>query len=127
MTTMMRAICLLIIGFLFVSTDAFSLGILRATTSAAVPLGSPSQCLLGFQSSAGHHRRPCDATMLFMAQEKKDASRSGTKRERLDRLAELEDSRVETDKGFVVQAAGAFLALIVLGVAFAFVVQGPPI
>lgn len=29
----------------------------------------------------------------------KDKSRSGTKRDRLDKLAELEDSRVETDKG----------------------------
>ena len=36
-----------------------------------------------------------ESTKLF---ERRDASRSGTKRERLDRLAELEETRIETDK-----------------------------
>ena len=45
---------------------------------------------------------------------KRDASRSGTKRERLDKLAELEESRVETDKGFVLKAAGGFVGLIIV-------------
>jgi hypothetical protein len=120
---MMRAVCL-ILGFLLVMTDAFRLGTLRGLRVTLVPL-DPYRCTR-FPSSPGHHRS-YDAMMLFMSQEKKDASRSGTKRERLDRLAELEDSRVETDKGFVVKAAGAFVALIVLGVTFAFVIQGPPI
>mmetsp|Transcript_25078 Transcript_25078/g.35107 ORF Transcript_25078/g.35107 Transcript_25078/m.35107 type:complete len:108 (+) Transcript_25078:87-410(+) len=50
-------------------------------------------------------------TVLF---EKRDVSRSGTRRERLDKLAELDEQRVETDKGFVVKAAGGFVGLIAL-------------
>ena len=50
-------------------------------------------------------------TVLF---ERRDASRSGTKRERLDRLAELEEDRIETDKSFVLKGAGAFVGLIFL-------------
>ena len=52
-----------------------------------------------------------ETTKLF---ERRDASRSGTKRERLDRLAELEESRIETDKSVVLKGAGAFVGLIVL-------------
>jgi len=51
------------------------------------------------------------ATVLF---ERRDASRSGTKRERLDRLAELEENRIETDKSVVLKGAGAFVGLIFL-------------
>lgn len=63
-------------------------------------------------------------TAIWMA---KDKSRSGTKRDRLDKLAELEDSRVETDKGFVGAAAGGFvgLLLLLLVVAFASGVMDP--
>lgn len=64
------------------------------------------------------HQASLDSkTMLSV----KDKSRSGTKRDRLNKLAELEDSRVETDKSFVGLAAGGFVGLIVLliGVAFA--------
>lgn len=50
-------------------------------------------------------------TVLF---ERRDASRSGTKRERLDRLAELEEDRIETDKSVVLKGAGAFVGLIFL-------------
>lgn len=50
-------------------------------------------------------------TALF---EKRDASRSGTKTDRLNKLAELEDQRVETDKGFVLKAAGGFVGIIVV-------------
>lgn len=50
----------------------------------------------------------------------KDKSRSGTKRDRLNKLAELEDSRVETDKSFVGLAAGGFVGLILLLLAVAF-------
>ena len=52
-----------------------------------------------------------EPTKLF---ERRDASRSGTKRERLDRLAELEESRIETDKSVVLKGAGAFVVLIIL-------------
>ena len=52
-----------------------------------------------------------DTTKLF---DRRDASRSGTKRERLDRLAELEESRIETDKSVVLKGAGAFVGLIIL-------------
>lgn len=56
-------------------------------------------------------RRQEESTKLF---EKRDASRSGTKRERLDRLAELEESRIETDKSVVLKGAGAFVGLLIL-------------
>ena len=89
------------------------------------------------RSSATIHRRHSQTTrsaktpriLLQMAagqDKQRDASRSGTKRERLDKLAELEDTRVGTDKGFVLKAAGAFVGLlaILLVVAFA-TVEGP--
>ena len=49
---------------------------------------------------------------LLMAQ--RDSSRSGTKRERLNKLADLEDERIETDKGAVLKAAGGFVGLCVI-------------
>lgn len=49
---------------------------------------------------------------LLMAQ--RDSSRSGTKRERLNKLADLEDERVETDKGAVLKAAGGFVGLCII-------------
>ena len=63
---------------------------------------------------------------LNMADGQRDASRSGTKRDRLDKLAELEESRVDTDKGFVIKAAGAFVVLIGILLAVAFTtLEGP--
>jgi len=46
---------------------------------------------------------------------------SGYKQERMNKLADLESERVETDKGFVLKAAGGFVGfiLIVLVAAFA--------
>ena len=65
-------------------------------------------------------------TSLYMLDRDKDASRSGTKRGRLDRLAELEQDRVETDKNAVGLAAGGFAFLILLGVVAAVtLLQGP--
>jgi hypothetical protein len=60
----------------------------------------------------------CMHKSVLMAQ--RDKSRSGTKRERLNRLAELEESRVETDKSFVGLAAGGFVGLLVLLLVVAF-------
>eukprot|EP00550_Attheya_septentrionalis_P001332 CAMPEP_0198289434 /NCGR_PEP_ID=MMETSP1449-20131203/7610_1 /TAXON_ID=420275 /ORGANISM="Attheya septentrionalis, Strain CCMP2084" /LENGTH=117 /DNA_ID=CAMNT_0043987751 /DNA_START=115 /DNA_END=468 /DNA_ORIENTATION=+ len=61
-----------------------------------------------------HPSQSAASSALFA---KKDASRSGNKRERLDKLAALEEEMVETDKSFVLQAAGGFVAiLVVLGV-----------
>ena len=54
--------------------------------------------------------RSITSSLTILAAE--DPSRSGTKRDRLDRLAELEDERLETDKSFVVQAAGIFVVLL---------------
>jgi hypothetical protein len=64
------------------------------------------------------HRTPSVASKTMLSV--KDKSRSGTKRDRLNKLADLEESRVETDKGFVSLAAGGFVGLILLllGVAF---------
>jgi len=49
---------------------------------------------------------------LLMA--KNDSSRSGSKRDRLNKLADLEDSRIETDKGAVLKAAGGFVGFCVI-------------
>jgi hypothetical protein len=60
---------------------------------------------------------------LFAGQDdkrRKGVGSSGYRRERLEKLAELEDSRVETDKGFVLQAAGGFVAFIIVILAAAF-------
>jgi len=60
------------------------------------------------------------ASAVCLAMAKRDASRSGTKTDRLNRLAELDEDRVETDKGFVIKAAGGFVGLIVLLLVVAF-------
>mmetsp|Transcript_24086 Transcript_24086/g.45779 ORF Transcript_24086/g.45779 Transcript_24086/m.45779 type:complete len:142 (-) Transcript_24086:46-471(-) len=60
------------------------------------------------------------SSMLHMVGDNKnnnnnrDVSRSGTKRERLNRLAELQEDEIATDKSFVLKAAGGFVALLVL-------------
>jgi hypothetical protein len=51
---------------------------------------------------------------------KQGVSSSGYRQDRLNKLAELEDSRIETDKGFVLKAAGGFVAFLVLLLAAAF-------
>ena len=71
-------------------------------------------------SSSNHvirMNRPSSSSCLLA---KKDVSRSGTKRDRLDRLAELEDERVTTDSSLVLKGGAAFLGIIVLGVIVAF-------
>lgn len=70
-------------------------------------------------------RSTTTTTRLWLASNKnkdnnKDVSRSGNRQERLNKLAELEESRVETDKGFVLQAAGGFVAFLVLLLAVAY-------
>lgn len=71
----------------------------------------PSIHLTDVQVRGGVTTSNLSRTVLF---ERRDASRSGTKRERLDRLAELEEDRIETDKSVVLQGAGAFVGLIFL-------------
>ena len=58
---------------------------------------------------------------------KVDMSKSGNKRDRLNKLAELEEEMVETDKSFIIKAAGGFVALllVLLVVAFASGVVDP--
>lgn len=69
-------------------------------------------------SNHGMMSRPLPSSSCLFA--KKDVSRSGTKRDRLDRLAELEDERVTTDSSLVLKGGAAFLGIIVLGVIVAF-------
>lgn len=60
---------------------------------------------------------PTGLTIVHLANkndEPRDVSRSGTRRRRLDRLAELEEERIETDKGTVLYAAGGFVGFIIL-------------
>ena len=100
----------LILCLLLSSTNAFSSS---TSTRAAIVFPQLSHDVLTRRSA-----------VILMAQ--RDASRSGTKRERLDRLADLEEERIETDKGFVVKAAGAFVGLLVLLLAVALsTVEGP--
>ena len=63
--------------------------------------------------------RPVSSTALHEKQ-KRGVGSSGYKRDRLDRLAELETDRVETDKSFVIKAAGAFVGLILVLLVAAF-------
>eukprot|EP00554_Chaetoceros_debilis_P006382 CAMPEP_0194072774 /NCGR_PEP_ID=MMETSP0149-20130528/425_1 /TAXON_ID=122233 /ORGANISM="Chaetoceros debilis, Strain MM31A-1" /LENGTH=68 /DNA_ID=CAMNT_0038752683 /DNA_START=191 /DNA_END=397 /DNA_ORIENTATION=+ len=49
-----------------------------------------------------------------MLNAKFNASKSGSKRERLDKLAAMEDQKIETDKGFVLKAAGGFVGLCLI-------------
>jgi len=56
--------------------------------------------------------------LTLLAAMKKDkqqgVSSSGYRQDRLNKLAELESERIETDKGFVLKAAGGFVGFIVL-------------
>ena len=51
----------------------------------------------------------------------KDPSRSGSKQERMNKLAEMEKlgSTTEGDNGVFLKAAGGFGAIIIIGIAFA--------
>jgi hypothetical protein len=53
-------------------------------------------------------------TSTSLLEKKGGMSSSGNKRERLNKLAELQEDTKETDKGFVIKAAGAFVGLIVI-------------
>uniref|UniRef100_A0A7S2R249 Uncharacterized protein n=1 Tax=Eucampia antarctica TaxID=49252 RepID=A0A7S2R249_9STRA len=77
----------------------------------------PQTNVIGNRQIFGNKKVPYDHQLFA----KRDASRSGTKRDRLDKLAELEDSRIETDSNLVVKGGLAFVGLIVvlLGAAFA--------
>mmetsp|Transcript_14084 Transcript_14084/g.17242 ORF Transcript_14084/g.17242 Transcript_14084/m.17242 type:complete len:123 (+) Transcript_14084:77-445(+) len=69
-----------------------------------------------------------NATNPFIRKKAKvDMSKSGNKRDRLNKLAELEEEMVETDKSFILKAAGGFVALllVLLVVAFASGVVDP--
>lgn len=90
----------------------FLLSIFCAVSAFLVP--APVTLICNRPSLVNHG----EIATLFMAP--RDKSRSGTKRDRLDKLAELEDSRVETDKSFVGLAAGGFVGLILLLLAVAF-------
>lgn len=77
----------------------------------------PAPVTLSVQKS---RRRGEQTSTTFLLMAPRDKSRSGTKRDRLDRLAELEDSRVETDKSVVGLAAGGFVGLLLLLLVIAF-------
>ena len=92
---------------------------------------SSSYCLafqphssVGVANRVGVAQQRTTAT-LFAAKDNKNkqggVGSSGFRQERLNKLAELEDSRVETDKGFVLKAAGGFVAFLILllGAAYA--------
>merc|ERR1711957_76535 len=114
---------LLMAFLLLLSANAFSSGRSRQRAIFPSTHGSSDNTflVLGTPEVIGHqnHHHP---TYLFSEPTNgpksgsRDISRSGTKRERLDKLAAMEDSRIETDKGVVVKAAGAFGILLVLGI-----------
>lgn len=89
--------------------------ILSLTNAFVVRSTTNNNRLVAFSPST--HYRPLTLssksdTKLF--EKKFDASKSGNKRERLDRLAELEESKVETDSTFVYAVGGGFIAIMVI-------------
>ena len=101
---------MLFVGFVILSSAAAFSSVMKGRAIVVVPQANDK--LIRY------------AAPLMMSN--RDASRSGTKRERLDRLAELEEDRIETDKGVVVKAAGAFIGLLVILLAVAMnTVEGP--
>lgn len=72
---------------------------------------------LAFQP-VGDRRRLCYGSVVSLRAIKKEkpqgVSSSGYKTDRLNRLADLEESRKETDKGLVLTAAGGFVGLILV-------------
>jgi len=70
-------------------------------------------------SSAAKARTSCNtrfSQQLFVVKKDKQqgVSSSGYRQDRLKKLAELESERIETDKSFVLKAAGGFVGFIVI-------------
>jgi len=62
-----------------------------------------------------HHGQQQHVLMMAVKKDKQQGvSSSGYRQDRLNKLAELEEERIETDKGFVLKAAGAFVGLLVV-------------
>jgi len=118
----MRTLSLLVtVSFLVAhSASAFSAGGTTTLRVRSFTATAPRDLLL--TGPATFATSSTSTTALFV-----DKSRSGSKRDRLDKLAELEESRIDTDKGFVLKAAGGFVGLIVILLVAAFAISGPPI
>ena len=63
---------------------------------------------------------PIPLSVMNAEDKKKRVGSSGYKQDRLNKLAEMESSRVETDKSFVLKAAGGFAGFIVIVIVAAF-------
>lgn len=59
-------------------------------------------------------------SVMHAEEKKKRFGSSGSKTGRMNKLAEMESERVETDKGFVLKAAGGFAGFIVIVIVAAF-------
>ena len=98
----------------FLSLCLVSAGLVSAFTVPQPAIGS-GRTTGGASGFSGKSGKPF---VLKMAP--RDPSRSGTKTERMDRLAEMEKlGSVDQDNSVFIQAAGAFAALIVIAIAAA--------
>merc|ERR1719329_1414774 len=118
---MIHFLCLLLASLLVPSINAFIVGSGQSSPSIITRFNKATTVLPRKPERFSNEKR-VSLTSIF-AEPPKDVSRSGFRRDRLDKLAELEDTRIETDKGFVIYAAGGFALLILLGVFAAFVLQ----
>jgi len=94
---------------------AFGFCFSTSTAQTAVRGPAAKKANLSNNNSRFSHR-------LFVVKKDKQqgVSSSGYRQDRLNKLAELESERVETDKGFVLKAAGGFVGLIVILLVAAF-------
>mmetsp|Transcript_20141 Transcript_20141/g.41752 ORF Transcript_20141/g.41752 Transcript_20141/m.41752 type:complete len:111 (-) Transcript_20141:2050-2382(-) len=89
----------------------FSIGNIHAFTTPRTSIGGTAHTA----GSIGSRNLNLELSMA-----PKDPSRSGTKRGRMDKLAEMEElGSANSDNSVFIQAAGAFVGLIVIAIAAA--------
>lgn len=132
-TTRVSMIWMMAITVIMIISLLFPMDGVAAFSTRCLPSSlSQSAAVISFQKQRNHldggnskmlvsSSRSRTAMVLFLANDdkNKDPSRSGTKRDRLNRLADLQEDTVETDKSVFIQAAGAFVLLIVVSIAVA--------
>lgn len=104
----MRTVITLLLICLFSARRVHSFTAPKAVAPAVVRSGS---------TTTNPNQRP----LLALQMAPKDPSRSGTKRDRMDKLAEMEKlgAKSEGDNSVFIKAAGGFVAFIVIAIAAA--------
>jgi hypothetical protein len=90
------------------------------TQSTTTPTTTNTISTFGGVNSGSRTLMSSPSSLLTVLHMNKDPSRSGTKKDRMNRLAEMEElGSANDDKGVFIKAAGGFVAFIVIAIAAA--------